>query len=371
MRVPKSRSLVVGLAVGALTVAGALPAGAGSSAPNHQPGTPAVIASGLNNPRQLAFAANGDLYVAEAGSGGAGPCAGGPEGGNVCFGTSGSVTKISARSGKQTRVLTGLPSIASEGDGGQAAGPSDVLPIGGDIIAVLIGMGGNLDTRAMLGAAGSSMGTLQLANTHSGRTWQIADLVAYEDKTNPIDDVDSNPVGLSAGHGRLVVADAGGNTAVSVGPGRRLSTLAVLPDLTNPTPIGGPTVQGVATSTAWGPDGALYISQLTGFPFVAGLASIYRVGRDGSMSVFASGLTNVTDLAFRGRDLYAVQIASNGLLNGPVGSLVRVDRGSTQPTVVAGGLFAPYGLAIRGANAYLTTGSVAAGAGQVLRIPLS
>ena len=41
---------------------------------------------------------------------------------------------------------------------------------------------------------------------------------------------------------------------------------------------------------------------------------------------------------------------------------------STQ--VVAGDLFAPYGIAIRHGSAYVTTGSVAVGAGQVMRIPL-
>ena len=370
-RSPRSRSLVVGLTVALISLAGALPASAGGSGHGSHPNpmTPTVIAQGLNNPRQLAFAANGDLYVAEAGAGGAGPCFPGPEGGNVCFGTTGSVTKVSARGG-QMRVLTGLPSLAGEGDGSQASGPSDVDPLVGGIIAVLIGMGGNLQTRADLGPAAASMGTLRLADTRTGRSWKLADLVAYEDRTNPIDDVDSNPVGLQPGLGRYIVADAGGNTVVSVGPGTRLSTLGVLPDKPNPTPVGGPTVQGVATSTAWGPDGALYVSQLTGFPFVAGLADIYRIDRHGKMTVYASGLTNVTDLAFHGRTLYAVEIAANGLLNGPVGALVRVDKGSTAPTVVLGDLFAPYGLAIRGNSAYVTIGSVAAGAGAVMRIPL-
>jgi hypothetical protein len=38
--------------------------------------------------------------------------------------------------------------------------------------------------------------------------------------------------------------------------------------------------------------------------------------------------------------------------------------------VVAGGLFAPYGVAIRGQDAYVTTGSVVAGGGEVVRIHL-
>ena len=130
-------------------------------------------------------------------------------------------------------------------------------------------------------------------------------------------------------------------------------------------------VQAVATSTAVGPDGALYVSELTGFPFPKGGASIYRIGRNGALSVYASGLTNVTDLAWRGRTLYAVQISTNGLLTGPSARWSRWPRGRQRRRSCSTDLFAPYGLALRGNAAYVTTGSVAPGAGQVMRIPLS
>src|SRR5688572_7826801 len=65
--------------------------------------TVSVIATGLNNPRGLNFGADGALYVAEAGSGGAGPCGPGPEG-DRCYGESGSVTRIDTRDNAATRV---------------------------------------------------------------------------------------------------------------------------------------------------------------------------------------------------------------------------------------------------------------------------
>ena len=40
-----------------------------------------VVAEGLDNPRGIGFGPDGALYVAESGSGGAGPCVEGPEGG--------------------------------------------------------------------------------------------------------------------------------------------------------------------------------------------------------------------------------------------------------------------------------------------------
>jgi hypothetical protein len=80
---------------------------------------------------------------------------------------------------------------------------------------------------------------------------------------------------------------------------------------------------------------------------------------------YAKGLTNDTELAF-GRDgsLYAVQIATNGLLKGPKGSLVKVSHTGGKPTVIAGNLPSPYGVAVQGRSAYVSTCSICAGAAR-------
>lgn len=340
--------------------------------------TPVVVASGLDNPRQLSLARNGDIYVAEAGRGalggdGSGPCLPNPEdpADQVCFGTSGAVTRISQ--GTQKRVVTGLPSIAGA-DGSQAIGPSDVFADRGKL-RVLIGLGADPAVRTTFPQL-AKMGTL--VKIRHGKAVVIADVAAFEAKTNPIHEADSNPVGLLRTGRSYVIADAGGNTVVRAGKRGSMSTLAVLKDqdATAPPFLGLPPgtkipAQAVPTSVAVGPDGAYYVSQLTGFPFEKGLAKIYRIGWHGKLKVYASGLTNVTDLAFaKDGTLYAVQISSEGLLNGPVGSLVKVKPGKA-PQVVADNLFAPYGLAISGKWAYVTTGSVAAGGGEVVKIQLS
>lgn len=336
-----------------------------------------MIATGLDNPRQLSFTRGGDLLVAESGEGGAGPCLPGPEGGEVCFGTSGAITKVSAR-GKQTRLLRGLPSLAAR-DGSEATGPGDVVATG-HRISVLIGLGADPARRAELPAAGQRMGTLVSTTKKSRSLRTIADLAAWEAANDWNNDPDSNPTGMLYDHGRYVVADAGGNTVVRVGRGGGIRLLATFADReVDAPPIPGlpPRVamQAVPTSVAArGWDGAYYVSQLTGFPFPKGAANIYRIDpRTGQTTVYASGLTNVTDLAFSGRSLYAVQLSTEGLLNGPVGSVVKVEPRATSPeahTVVAGELFAPYGIAIKRGSAYVTTGSVAKDAGQVIRIRL-
>lgn len=367
-----SLAALASAAVLGLSLVGSPPASAGG---NHggSPKEPKVIASGLDNPRQLSFTKSGALLVAESGEGGSGPCMAGPEGGQVCFGTSGAITRIGDR-GRQSRIITGLPSLAAP-DGSQATGPSDVALVDGHV-TVLMGLGGTPETRAALPPAGRRMGKLIQTTRGYGSFRTIADLAGWEARHNPIADVDSNPVGLLVDRGRYYVADAGGNTVLSVSPRGRTRLVATFEGGVTEFPPGSGTdfpYQAVPTSVATrGWDGALYVSQLTGFPFPPGAANIYRVDRwTGETTVYASGLTNVTDLAFQGRTLYAVQISSGGLAaTGPVGSVVRVKRGASSHTEVAGNLFAPYGIAIKGDSAYVTIGSVAKDAGQVLRIRL-
>ncbi|WP_317181421.1 ScyD/ScyE family protein [Intrasporangium sp.] len=120
-----------------------------------------------------------------------------------------------------------------------------------------------------------------------------------------------------------------------------------------------------------GLDGAWYVSQLVGFPFEQGSSTIWRLVPGHAPTAWATGLTNVTSLAFADDGtLYAVELASNGLLSGPIGALVEVIPGADSHDVVAGGLFAPYGVAIRGGSAYVTTGSVLPGGAAVVRIAL-
>ena len=133
-------------------------------------------------------------------------------------------------------------------------------------------------------------------------------------------------------------------------------------------------MDAVPTAAVYGPDGAIYVSQLTGFPFPVGGASIWRVVPGRTPTKYATGLTNVTDLAFgRDRTLYAVQFADQGLLAGPdaKGSVVEIPwRRATQKKVLIGNLTAPYGIALDGRSAYVTTCSACPGAGEVLRVSL-
>lgn len=337
-----------------------------------------VIASGLRNPRHLGFAPNGSLFVAESGRGGKGPCITNSENAHVCYGPTGAITEIARRGHhrwKQRRVVTGLPSLAPPAGstrGQSATGPSDIDMTGNRHYVVSIGLGAPPKARSGLP---SGFGTLIAGDLARGRCHQMADIAGFEARHNPVDTPDSNPASVVRRGSRYLVADAGGNTVLSASRRGSVRLVAAFRDRSVPAPQGPGTIpmQFVPTSVAIGPHHATYVSQLTGFPFPKGGAKIYRLRHGRRPVVYARGLTNVTDLAFaRDGSLYAVEISTAGLASGgpPVGALVKVGRGGRPNKVVAGGLSAPYGVALRGGHAYVTVGSVLPGGGRVIRIPL-
>ncbi|MGI9610408.1 MAG: ScyD/ScyE family protein [Acidimicrobiia bacterium] len=131
----------------------------------------------------------------------------------------------------------------------------------------------------------------------------------------------------------------------------------------------------VPTSVAVGPDGAYYVGLLSGFPFAPGTAAVYRIDpATGRFDPFVTGLSHVIDVEF-GPDgsLYILQLTDGGLLEGEVcnmaapGSLLRVMDGVK--TVLADDLILPGGLAVDAyGSAYVTTFSILPGAGGVVKI---
>jgi hypothetical protein len=344
---------------------------------------PEVIASGLDNPRGIDTGPGHRLYVAEAGRGGTGPCIAGPEG-ETCYGPTGAVTRVEPDGDNQKRIRTGLPSLAGEG-GGDAGGPQGVsFPRKGikDLGFLTIGLGGNPALRSTFGDAGALLATLQRLHP-DGRHRTLADLGAFEAAENPDKDLpeaavpDTNPTGLYALNNReAIVADAGGNTILSATRTGEVELLAVIPFGEAPPPDAPPGVlipfQSVPTSVAVDEDGAIYVSQLTGFPFPTGGSKIWKVPAGGGTPVeHASGLTLATDLAL-GKDgsLYVVQISAATFIGPPTpGSVVRIKPDGTKEEL-ATGLEAPYGIALHGKYAYVTHKSTSPGEGEVVRIAL-
>jgi hypothetical protein len=342
-----------------------------------------TVASGLDSPRGINFDKHGNLWIAEAGRGGAGPCFPGedPTGPQTCFGASGAFTLV--HNGTQKRVVTGLPSLGDEGTGDNALGASDILPVGKRIVG-LIGAGGNPDDRAKLAAADPAanlFGWAVKVNPWNGSVWPFADFVQYEADNNPDGGnpaeggIDSDAYGLAERHGRLIVADAGGNDVLSVKGKKHISTLAVFPDVIVPFPTATDKfpMQAVPTSVAVRRgDPNIYVGQLTGFPFVPGAANVWRIQKDGTTDVYASGFTNIVDIAWGPKgSLYVLEISASGLASddpGP-GALWRVWPNGDRKLVASTGLVSPTAVAIaKDGSVYVANYGTSAGGGTVVNI---
>jgi hypothetical protein len=224
--------------------------------------------------------------------------------------------------GEQERFATGLP---SHGSPASTTGPHDISLLGRGGAYVTIGLGFEGQPRSALPGIGDQLGWLVHVPASGG--WRpVVDVAAYEFSVNPGGGpLDGNPYGLLAEPGSWVVADAGANALLRVAANGTISTLAAFAARPNPTPIGPPFVDSVPTAVAVGPDGAYYVSELTGVPFATGFANIYRVVPGQVPTVAWSAFTTVIDIAF-GPDgsLYVLEHSTGPVFFALPGRLLKV-----------------------------------------------
>jgi hypothetical protein len=355
--------------------------------------TATPVMTGLDNPRGLAFGRDGALYVAQSGKGGPGPC-------QVlraavqCYGPTGRISRFWR--GVQSDVVTGLPSyLATTGqDTGTATGPQDIA-LRGRGAAITIGWGEDPALRnTPPSAVWQQFGHLAFASLKRDARWRLGpDISAYEAAANPDNGpLDSNPYGLLGWTGRgIVLTDAGGNDLLRVGGGgdagdhegehddaadAGISTIAVFPSRTttpqHPScafPGFPPFTDSVPTSVTVGPDGAYYVGELTGVPFCAANANVYRVVPGHAPTVYCGGFTTITDLTW-GPDgnLYVLQHSNGPVFFATPGNVVRVNADCSR-TVVSPPLNRPASLAFGpDGKLYVSINANQVGTGQVVRI---
>lgn len=325
--------------------------------------TPTVVLDQLDNPRGLEFGPDGTLYVVEAGGTSVnGACVALPRG-ESCFSGTGAVTRL--RQGVRQRIVSGLPSVV-EPVGGVVAGPHDIGFVGRGNALVSVGFGADPAVRASFGAAGASLGTL-VRISPSGEWRVIADVSAVEAALNPAGGaVDSNPYGLLVEPSGSFVTDAGGNSLVSVSANGATGVVTAFAPTPAPPPFNQS--EAVPTEVERGPDGALYVSTLTGAPFALGAAAIYRLDASGTTTVYAGGFKMIIDFAFDRRGaLYVLEYDSAPLFFGGPGRLTLVRRDGTR-VLISSTLSTPTGVTVGPDGAvYVSNKGNKAGIGEVLR----
>jgi DNA-binding beta-propeller fold protein YncE len=302
-----------------------------------QAATVETVATGLDNPRSVAFH-DGAVYVANAGRGGR-QCQGEGEEA-MCVGTTGRIVRVAADGSKST-VARGMFSLAGEG-GPFATGLHgvSVAPDGS-----VFGVTGSATPRQIADVprpVRSKVGRLFSAS--GGAFSAVARVDKLEHRRN-LDNVkgdkNSNPyavLALAANH--QIVVDAGANAVLEVRDGK-VSLLSLIPNRR------GGRRQSVPSSIALGPDGAYYVGELAESSG-KGKARVWRVPAEGgTATVYRSGFTAITGVAF-GPDgsLFVTEFALNfEKLNG---RLIQVSPDGATRTVLAGGkkLTAPTGAAV-------------------------
>lgn len=327
-----------------------------------------TVASGFDNPRGIAIGEGGQLYVAEAGRGGTTCVPGGPGGGNTCVGLTGGVSVI-GKHGAHHRIASGLLSISDTG--GVFATGADGLSRteDGGLSTVMTSCPQQVSqvppgkfAPSLVAAAEAQAG--QIIKIKRGGKVELTAGVGKFDwnwsltHTNlvPGQFPDCNPYGILASEHGAWVVDAATNTLDRVSSHGQIKIVAFFP---NP-----PSSDAVPTCLDRGPDGALYVGELTGGGNKPGASVVWRVDtreEHPTPTVWATGLTAVTGCGFADGKFYATEFSTLGLDNAApgTGAVVSVGAHSNSPTVVTNGLSFPNGFAARGNALYVSNWSVA------------
>lgn len=326
-----------------------------------------VFATGLNNPRGLRFAGDGNLFVAEGGTGGTNSTIGqcdqvpppvGPYTGSI---VGARISKINGN-GVRTTYVDNFPSTQSSL--GEVSGVSDVEFIGNKMYALIT-------------AGGCSHGVPSIPNElvkiNANKTWTpLANLSSFL-QAHPA--AQPNPGDFEPDGDWYSMVNAGDNLyAIEANHG----------ELDKINPSNGHVSRVVDFSADFGhivPTAVVYhrgnffVGNLNPFPIVAGSSSVYRVTTDGDVSVIATGFNTILGLAFDDNDnLYVLENTVGSPFPAPnAGRITRVNLSGEKATV-ATGLNLPtamtYGPDGRLYVSNVGFGPAALGGGQILQLTL-
>lgn len=247
-----------------------------------------VVADSLRLPNGLEFDAQGRLWVTESG-----------------YGFDDGAVSVIGAGGAVQPVVVGLPAIFDTTTM-ENVGPWHTQVLSGNRLGVLSPLHGGLLIFDLNGFVPGQTPPMTAASATSSVL--IADFV-YQNQ--PPGMPDSNPyTAVADAAGNYYIADAGFNGIVRVdGATGQRSVFCQFPPIPNPTPVGPPFIDVVPTRILARPGGGFYVCNLSGFPFLDGMASVYEVSAEGVVTPMATGFSLLTDLApdTDSDDLYALQ----------------------------------------------------------------
>lgn len=321
-----------------------------------------VFATGFTNPRGLKWGPDGNLYVAEAGTGGKNSTVGKceqvvPPVGPFTGGNTARISKVFP-DGSRSTLAKGLPSAQAQI--GDIMGVADVAFIGDELYALLAGGG--------CSHAHANFPNSVLKVNPDGSWTRIADLSAFlrlHPVKNPEPD-DFEPEGtwfnMIAVDGNLFAVEPNHGEVDQITPGGIVTRLIDVSE-----------TQGhiVPTSIARAKKG-FYVGNLNPFPIDPGSSARYSISDLGGVTKIESGLTTVVGLVVNGNDTFFLELSTDpGFPTPGKGAVVRL-RGGTFKTI-ADGLTFPTGMTMGPDGALYVSNfgtGFPAGAGEVVKITL-
>lgn len=336
---------------------------------NATPATMSVITTGLKYPRGLKFGPDGNLYVAEAGTGPTALCSTQsctslqPNVFSPYFGcpTGGRISRIDPSSGNRVTVVDNLPtSVGTNPDGTKADffGPADVGFIGNTLYVLQAGAG------CGHGVPSSTNGIYRI-NSDGSHT-MIADLgswsVAHPGAHNEPDDYtpEGNWYSMAVAENNFYALEPNHGNFVKVGLDGSIKEVV---DIS--------ASEGHIVPTAVAYKGNFFVGDLGVFP-IAGISSVYKITPSGIMKKIATGFRAIVGLVpDKNSNIYVLEMTTNQPFPAPGAGRIRKITANGTVEDVFSGLDFPTAMAMGpDGNLYVSSFGFGPPLGQVVRVTL-